>query len=214
MKAKVMRINLSKKTCRAGLLVSVLLAGGNGSAFAKEIVINDCDGVVRASHQIEEGALSSVSVTVTGSEGAETLVSLTSEGRTARTASTSEKGVGVFDGVEGGIWTACLDKQEGAIKHVGIYPSSTSSGVSTAGLVAGGIAIGGGVLGIVAGSDGGSSGSSENAAALAGSTDLSPETDSGSSEILESSSASKRPVNQAAEDCLTDETFDPISPNS
>jgi len=206
-----MRINLSKNTFRAGLLVSVLLAGGNGSAFAKEIVINDCDGVVRASHQVEEGALSSVSVTITSSEGAETLVSLTSEGRTARTASTSEKGVGVFEGVEGGIWTACLDKQGGTIKHVGIYPSSTSSGVSTAGLVAGGIAIGGGVLGIVAGSDGGSSGGSENASALAGSAGA--ETQSGSTDVIETVST-KRPVNQAVEDCLTDETPAPISPNT
>lgn len=214
----MLSVNVFRTSIASVLAVAALNAGSAFAApaagSAADIIVNGCDGVLRAAKSVEKNSFSKVVASVAQGSGSISLAS----GEMSISADIYE-GKATFDRVAPGTWELCPQTE---VSEVRILSNTTSSGATAAiigatGLLAGGAAI--------AFSDSSGGDSDPARAVVPPSVQVDPnEITIGAGDGYTASDNSgtgtkdeggnKRPTCAAIEDCLNDESPAPISPIS
>lgn len=198
---------ISKLLCLTGILLAAL------PAFAEELAVSDCSGVIRAASVVEAGGLSRIVATIKAENSDSpglVRVSLTDSGNGSTRTSSVADGMAVFSQVPAGRWKICDPQGTAQVEQVSII-TAAPSGVYTSEVVLGGAGVAGlaGAVGLSLG--GGSSGG--DSTLLSGSP--------GGSIPIEAQGSASQPQVAAAissqeadrrEACLTGEKPEPLSP--
>lgn len=191
-------------TCALALAVSA------SSAFAMvdEVVITDCDGLVRATGNVEIGEPSTVAIKLVRLDGASaTNAEVTLKGKDSAVSAVARNNSVVFESIGAGEWNACL-KQEGfIIENISVTGDSDSNTLDSAAVIGAGV-LGGGAAIFSLGSGGSSSAPATALAGAASNSDIFVDTDSTS---FTESLAARRPTT-SADECLNGESPTPLSP--
>ena len=205
---------MERKFLLGTFLASLFAMVSTASATASQVVITDCNGIVRAASETKPGSLSSVTMKFASAVQSE--VKLNSLLGAASKVTLAKDGQALFDGVTAGQWSACQADANLAIEQVSIVTTSESNSAlgSAAAIGAGVLGGGAAIIGL-----GGNSGSGDTpaTATLVGSKDSGAvfnENDGLAKDgqvQAQAAHSTGRPARTAA-DCLNNTEVDPISP--
>ncbi|MBX7136607.1 MAG: hypothetical protein K1X83_01395 [Oligoflexia bacterium] len=177
-------------------------------ASVDQLIIKDCDGLVRATIESPAGQLSNVLVTLSGDMTNAISLKLSEPTLGTEKQKLAHGGKVTFEEIGSGEWSACPEDSNIQISDISIVQPNPSGSSSTvlAGVLGGGAV---GALAILGSSDGGSS--SASATTLSGSTGSSVLDSAAAARPAANSDSASRPI-ETADDCLNAERPDPLSP--